>query len=313
MKLDIVLCTYNREATLRRTLESIADAEQPTGLHTNILVVDNNSRDGAAEVVRQAIRRGGPSVRYLLETRQGKGYALNTGVAAADGDLIGLLDDDEEIHPQWLAVVYNWFRKPDVDFIGGPYVPKWPCPPPEWVPADYRGVIGWQEAGDAVREFSAESPDLLLSGGNAVIRRAVLGRCGPYATDICHTRERLLTGEDADMYERLLAAGARGFYLPDLIIFHHIFPERLTKRYFRRWAFWRAVSFGMLYKRQPPGEPKVLGVPRWQYRVSALGAWKRARGWFGYPPAPAFGGELDLIQLFGLLFGRHLFWRLNRP
>src|ERR1035437_6005547 len=132
MQLDIVLCTYNREALLRRTLESIADAPEPPGLHTNILVVDNNSRDGTAEVVRQAKSRFGPRVRYLLETRQGKGDALNTGLAAADGDLIGLLDDDEEIHPQWLAIVYDWFQKPDVDFIGGPYVLKWTSPPPEW-------------------------------------------------------------------------------------------------------------------------------------------------------------------------------------
>jgi GT2 family glycosyltransferase len=77
-----------------------------------------------------------------------------------------------------------------------------------------------------------------LPGGNAVIRRAVLERCGPYATDILRTHARLLSGEDADMYERLLAVGAQGFYTPDLIVFHHIFPERLTKRYFRRWAFW---------------------------------------------------------------------------
>jgi hypothetical protein len=56
-----------------------------------------------------------------------------------------------------------------------------------------------------------------------------------------------------------------------------------------------------------------IGVPRWQYRTSALGAWKRARGWFGYPPALAFGGQLDFIQLFGLLYGRRLFGRQNRP
>jgi glycosyltransferase involved in cell wall biosynthesis len=315
MKLDIVLCTCDREALLRRTLESIASAKQPPGLHTNILVVDNSSRGGSVEVVRHAMSGCGfgRRLRYFRETRQGKAYALNTGIAAADGDLIGLIDDDEELHPQWLAIVYEWFQKPDVDFIGGPYVPKWTCPPPEWIPADYRGVVGWSDCGDTVREFGAKSFDLLLAGGNAVIRRAVLERCGPYSTDILRTHGRLLTGEDADMYDRLLTVGARGFYIPDLIIFHHMFPERLTKRYFRRWALWRAVSFGMLYRRRPPGEPKVFGVPRWQYRVSAFGAWKRARGWFGYPAGLAFGGELDLIQLFGLLYGRHLFWRLNKP
>jgi glycosyltransferase involved in cell wall biosynthesis len=313
MKLDIVVPTYNREALLRRTLASIANAPAPPDLEIEVLVVDNNSSDGTAEVVGRAMSQLAPRVRYLRETRQGRSHALNAGVAAADGELVGFIDDDEEIHPRWLAIVHDWFQKPDVDFIGGPYVPKWTSPPPDWVPADYRGVIGWSEGGNAVRAFGPESPDLLLAGGNAVIRRAVLERCGPYATDIGRTAERLLACEDAEMYERLLTAGARGFFVPDLIIFHHIFPERLTKRYFRRWAFWRAVSFGMFHKRRPSGVPQLLGVPRWQYRVSAHGAWKRARGWFGYPAAPAFGGELDLIQLVGLLYGRHLFWRLHRP
>lgn len=313
MKLDIILPTCNRQALLRRTLESVAAAKEPPGLHTNVLVIDNNSQDGTAETVRQAASLLGPRLRYLREPRQGKPYALNTGIAAADGDLIGLIDDDEEIDSQWFTVAYEWFQKPEVDFIGGPSILKRTSPLPDWVPRNYGAVISWAECGNKVREFGPQSPDVMLLGGNAVIRRGALNRCGLYATDLRRTHDRLLSGEDHDMYNRLLATGARGFFVPDLVMFHHLFPERLTKPYFRRWVFWHGVSMEVMEKRRPRDAPQWLGVPRWEYRVAATGAWKRVRGCFGYPPAAAFGGELDVVHLVGLLYGRHLFQRLNRP
>ena len=57
--------------------------------------------------------------------------------------------------------------------------------------------------------------------------------------------------EDEDTFKRLLASGARGWYRPELIVYHHLPPERLTKRYFRRWCFWRGVSLGILDRQQP--------------------------------------------------------------
>ena len=60
------------------------------------------------------------------------------------------------------------------------------------------------------------------------------------------------------MYHRLLARGARGRYVPDLVIYHHVPAARLTKRYFRRWCFWRGVSLGVMDR-----EPARAGrIPR---------------------------------------------------
>lgn len=306
MTLDILIPTWNRDDFLRRTLESVAAALEPQGLHVRVTVIDNNSRDNTGKVVQQAMGRFAGRLRYILETKQGRSHALNAGIAATDADLIGFIDDDEEIHPRWLSIVRESFEDPAVDFIGGPYIPKWVCAPPDWLPASYRGVIGWAETANSVQQFGSGFPGHLC-GGNAVIRRDLLQKCGAYATDIGRTHKRLLACEDVEMYERLLAAGGRGLYIPNLIIFHHIFPERLTKSYFRKWAFWAAVSFGTLHKRRPSPVPQLLGVPRWRFRVGATGAWQALRGWFGCPPAVAFGGELDLIQLAGLLYGRYLF------
>ncbi len=80
--------------------------------------------------------------------------------------------------------------------------------------------------------MDASYPGILM-GGNAVIRRDALTRAGKYSTALSRTGTRLLGCEDEDMYHRLLARGAHGRYVPDLVIFHHVPATRLTKRYFR--------------------------------------------------------------------------------
>src|SRR5947209_7587337 len=113
--------------------------------------------------------------------------------------------------------------------------------------------------------------DAELMGGNAVISRAMLMKVGLYSTDLGRNGKRPLADEDTDMYHRLLAAGARGMYVPDLIIYHYIHPNRLTKRYFRRWHFWRGVSSGRLDQRQPQPTPYLFGVPRYLFGSAARG------------------------------------------
>ena len=306
MRLDVIIATFNRRELLARALGSLAAAARPEGLELGVLVVDNNSSDGTAAVAREWEGAFAGRLRYLHEPRQGKAYALNTGVAAARGDLVGFLDDDEEVAANWLSVVREAFRDPRLDFIGGPYIPRWTCAAPAWLPAQsYGAVIGRVDAGVAAQPFGPEFPGILM-GGNAVIRREVLARCGPYATDISRTSARLITGEDDEMYQRLLALGARGLYLPELAIYHHVLPERLHKSYFRKWTFWRGVGLAIQDRRRPSPVPHLAGVPRWYFRAALRGARKALRGILARSPAPLFEGELDVLTLAGLLYGA---WR----
>jgi hypothetical protein len=148
----------------------------------------------------------------------------------------------------------------------------------------------------------------MLMGGNAVLTRAVLTRVGPYKTWLGRTARGLLTGEDEELYERLLAEGARGMYLPALIIHHHIPPERLTKRYFRRWCFWRGVSLGLLHRTRKQPCAYLLGIPRWQHRQALRGVLIALGNLVGRSRSPAqgFAAELSVWDWLGLLYGRHI-------
>jgi hypothetical protein len=104
-----------------------------------------------------------------------------------------------------------------------------------------------------------------------------------------------------------LDLGAKGMYLPNLIIYHHIPAERVTKSYFRRWCFWRGVSLGLLDRTRKLPCAYLFGIPRWHYRNALRGLLITLKHVVVRPkdPAQAFAAELGVWDWLGLLYGRH--------
>ena len=306
MRLDVIIPTYNRQDLLPLMLNSLLAAEIPSGLEVVITVVDNNSTDGTRDVIESYVEKSGGRVRYVFERAQGRSHALNAGVRATSGDLVGVIDDDEEIDSQWYQVAFDAFTTRDLDFIGGPYVPRWSITPPAWLPPEYGSVVGWVNGGEKEVPFDRNYPGILM-GGNAVFKREILLKVGLYTTWLGRTDKGLLSGEDEELYGRLLAGRAQGMYLPRLRIYHHVPPERLTRKYFRSWCFWRGVSLGLLERTRKQQVAYLFGVPRWQYRSAARGLVSGATGLFLTPKEEnkAFASELALWDFLGLFYGRH--------
>jgi glycosyltransferase involved in cell wall biosynthesis len=308
MRLDVVIPTYNRAALLTRALESLLAADRPDGVDAGVTVVDNRSTDDTRAVVESFIPRFEGRLQYVYEPNAGRSYALNTGIAATRGDLVGMIDDDEEVDRTWLLTIAAAFEDPTTDFIGGPYVPRWGAERPAWLGTGYGAVIGWVDYGQAPQQFGPGC-EAMLMGGNAVLRRSLLARVGPYSVDLGRAPgRRLLSCEDDDMFTRLLSIGARGFSRPDLIIHHYVPPERLTKPYFRRWCFWHGVSQGVLDRRRPAAVPYLLGVPRYMIGVAIRGTMDTLRALFGRrQPARTFKNELAWWDLVGFFYGKHVY------
>jgi glycosyltransferase involved in cell wall biosynthesis len=314
MKLDVIVPTYNRDQMLAKTLDSLLSARVPAGMEVRITVVDNNSKDETRRVVEEWQAKAGGRLGYVFEPKQGRSHALNAGIAATAGDLVGMIDDDEEVDATWYETVHRVFSQGGVDFIGGPYVPNWGAEPPSWLPMDYCGVIGWVDGGDAVARYDDQFPGILM-GGNAVLTREVLEKVGPYATELGRTKGNLLSGEDRDMHRRLLASGATGYYVPDLKIYHYIPPERLTRRYFRRWSFWHGVSMMAVDGINPISASYVLGVPRWFYGVAARRMAASAREAVRRPKSSpgVFSAELAVWEIVGFFYGKHFYKPPRQP
>jgi len=111
------------------------------------------------------------------------------------------------------------------------------------------------------------------------------------------------------MYLRLIASGAKGFYLPDLVVYHYIHPERLTKRYYRHWCFRRGVSSGILDRKQPKKVHYFMGVPRYLFGQAARGVVQILKGVVkrGENPSEKFSNELSFWDLAGFFYGKHFY------
>ena len=305
MQLDVVIPTYNRSTLLRKAIGSLLNARIPPSLEVRITVVDNNSTDDTREVILAEQARTNGRVSYVFEKQQGRSPALNAGVRATSGSHVGFIDDDEEVDASWYEQIASVFAEHDVDFIGGPYVPRFESEIPKWLPSEYNSVIGVVDGGRQRVPFDRNYPGILM-GGNAVFTREILERVGPYSTALGRSGNRLLSCEDEDMYERLLSAGARGMYVPELVIYHFVPTERLTKRYHRAWCFWQSVSSAVLDRIRPQPTAYVLGVPRYFYGRALRGMFRLVSVW-NREPASRFSNELSLWELAGFFYGKHFY------
>lgn len=303
MKLDVVVPTYNRSHLLRKTLDSLMKASVPRGLDVSVIVVDNNSKDDTAAMVGDFQASAPLPVRYVLETRQSSSHARNAGIANASGDLVGFIDDDEEVDGTWYEVVAREFADPATEFIGGPYLPNWVSPAPDWLPYGYHAAIGAippKPRNVFSREFGAN-----LMGGNAVLRRSIFERVGTYNTRLGRSGTGLLSEEDAEFFGRLQAKEVRGIYVPDLLIHHYIAPERLTRNYHRRWVYWRAVSQGVLDRTVREPVTYLLGIPRHKIGRALRNLFAMPLSRFRHKgKALAFANELAAWDLVGFVYGK---------
>lgn len=289
MRYSVVIATYRRAEDLRDTLESLAGL-QPDG-PWEVIVVDNNSPDHTRAVVDEAAARFPVELRYLFEREQGRSPALNAGIRAARGDIILTTDDDVRVPPDWLQQASEGLARLGCDYVGGRVLPIWGGPRPAWLP-DHGGpqwaVVALLDYGPDPIEFGSRVP----LGVNMAFARAAFQRAGLFDPHTGRRAGTLLGQEVREWCIRARKAGLRGFYVPSMVLRHLIPADRLSKRYYRRWFYWRGISRALLYERsgldmEAPERttldfarvPHVLGVPRYLYRKAAAAAagWLKAR------------------------------------
>ncbi len=95
--LTVAICTFNGEKRLPAVLDRLLGQTDTAGMTWEVLVVDNNSQDGTAQVVADyaARWRTDSRLRYVFEPTQGTAYARNRAIAEAHShDLVAFADDD---------------------------------------------------------------------------------------------------------------------------------------------------------------------------------------------------------------------------
>lgn len=303
LDISVVISTYNRAGSLPRALDSLMDQDVDRGRY-EIIVVDNNSTDDTRRVIEGFMGRQ-PSVRYLFEPRQGVSYGRNTGIAAATAPIVGFTDDDVRVSRSWASTILTVLAEhPEAACVGGRVLPQWPAPCPEWLVPDLWAPLALLDYGDRPLYVNLERR-LCLITANAAYRREVFDRIGGFALHVQAIGREVAT-EDHELLLRLWNAGGQGLYWPGLTATADVEPERMQRRYHRRWH--RRHGHYTAIMRDPENEQtrrgRFLGVPAHRYRqtMSALGGWlAQLARWDG---KAAFNRELELWSCYGFLTTR---------
>src|SRR5262245_39486768 len=158
--ISLCICTYNRSANLKVTLESLADQRKLDRI-SEVLVVDNNSTD-ATQKVAKSFAKALP-LRVIKEKCQGLANARNRAVSEHIGNVLLFTDDDMSFEPGWLAAYVDAFdRFPDAQFFGGRILPKWDHGRPRWLKDEQlaliSGVLGRYDLGGGTMPYKRCAP-----------------------------------------------------------------------------------------------------------------------------------------------------------
>jgi len=308
MRLTVIIPTYNRAASLRKTLNSLSAAALPPGLEVDVIVVDNNSTDNTSQVAEEmASQFVEVGFRYLFEPRQGRSFAVNSGLRTADGDLISTIDDDEQIDKNWYIEIHKIFndRWEEVDFVGGKILPNLEADPPTWIEPLKEGALCWRDFGDHEWRYDKNSP--MITGAHGIFKKSTFDRIGLYNEALGVKGKGFLGGEDEVFYDQLIEAGFQGIYHPKLVVYHDVPARRLTKAFYRRWLIGVGMSRRLadLHYKPIPGT-RLFAIPRWMFKWAAGGFFQLVKFTLTGDEEKALDAENKPLVFIGFFYATHI-------
>jgi glycosyltransferase involved in cell wall biosynthesis len=238
-QISAIVCTYSNAALLRHTLDSLIKQTLPPQEY-EIIVVDNNSTDNTKEVVLEFQEQCSHQIHYVLETTQGLSAARNTGIQHSSGPIISFIDDDAEAAPDWLAAMVEAFRQnPDAWGVGGNIFAIWDAKRPAWLTDDFLPDLTIIDRGPDKLKLTRMQ---IVAGVNCSFRREVFAEIGDFPTDLGRVGKSLLAGEEAELCLRIHLQGKSMYNIPDVVVYHHVTPGRMTRSYFRRRCYLSGLS-----------------------------------------------------------------------
>jgi glycosyltransferase involved in cell wall biosynthesis len=201
---SVIIPALNAGATLGRALDSVALQTYP---HWEAIVIDDGSSDDTAALVE---RRGDPRCRLIRRsTRGGPSQARNEGIAAARGEVIALLDADDEWLPEKLArQVAALAQHPDAALVV----------------CDMHAVHEDGSAGTSV--FTRQAPSAGPEAWKALLASSFIGTSAVLAPrtllqELGGFDAGLAVGEDQDLFIRLALRGEVVVLPEGLAIYHY--------------------------------------------------------------------------------------------
>lgn len=210
---SLIIINYNGAGVLEDCLDSVLAQSRPPD---DVIVVDNCSQDESRDwLARTTVGSGWRCL--LLDSNLGYAGACNSGIKIARGSLIGVLNNDLVLAPEWLESLLR-HDQPPWNFWASKilYASR-----PSHIDSagDGMAVVGSafkRGHGEATERFQENSEVFGACGAAALFRREVLQETGGFDPDF------FLIYEDADLSMRARLLGHRCLFVAGALVYHRV-------------------------------------------------------------------------------------------
>ncbi|MFT3928200.1 MAG: glycosyltransferase family 2 protein [Myxococcales bacterium] len=216
MRISIVTPSYNQAPFIERTIESVLG--QRGDFELEYRVVDGGSTDGTVEI----LKRYGDRFAWTSERDKGQCDAINKGLRAATGDIVGWVNSDDLLLPGALQRVATAFREhPEVEWVHGR------C---EIIDPDDKPVRKWVSLYKHLRAQRHSFDNLITE--NYVCQMTTFWRRSVH-DEVGYINMDLKLAFDYDMWLRLARRG-EPLYLPERLACFRWYPSSKSGAQFHR-------------------------------------------------------------------------------
>ena len=227
--ITVCICTYKRDAMLRRLLIEVNQQETNGRFTFSVVVADNDPARSGEATVEEIRRTTSLFINYCVEPILGIAPTRNRAIANADGNYVAFIDDDEFPIRNWLLILLETCIAYKVDGVFGPVKRFFDERPPAWLQKSRFYDRRVNPTGMRVEWNEART-------GNVLIKREVL------FADPVPFRTEFRVGEDQDFFRRRMEAGCTFVWSAEAEAFEVIPPERWKRVYLMKKALLRGAS-----------------------------------------------------------------------
>ncbi|QDL53401.1 glycosyltransferase family 2 protein [Rhodoferax aquaticus] len=227
MKISVCICSFRRPLLLSALLTQLGQQGLGQGIAAiEVVVVDNDPHNTAAQVVAAWTVPQGFSLLARHVPVPNIALARNAAVAAATGEWIAFVDDDEVPVQHWLRLLLACAQAHQADAVFGPVLPVYPPEVAPWIVQGRYFERRRLPTGTRITEQDART-------GNALVRASSLSQVhGPFDAAFGRTG-----GEDSMLFRDLLARGAKFVWCDEAPV-HEVVPvERANAQWLLRRSF----------------------------------------------------------------------------
>ena len=234
MELSLIICTYNREKYLQKTLDFV-NKQTLSPNQFEVIIVDNNSSDSTKLIAENYVKTHS-NAKYLFESKQGLSYARNTGYKEAQSENLLYLDDDAYLNTEGLANLVNFIKSDEnLMIVGGRAIIKYPDEKPKWVT---KAVVNWLGSYDYGNNIIEVTPENIKNkivrfpiGCCFFVRKKVLDEIGGFNPQLGRVGKKMLAGEEFLIAKYVQKNNGKIVYFPEIKVEHAIVPNWLDREF----------------------------------------------------------------------------------